>query len=75
MFIFIKVVERLGFWLIWLGVVLWVIGLWLVMMDELDDIGWKFGNVYLMLCNFVEGGMMVVLVLVVVLWILLVIEL
>ncbi len=66
---FIKAVERLGSWLIWLGAVLWVTGLWPVMMDELDDIGWKFGNVHLTLRNLVEGGTTAALVLVVALWI------
>lgn len=65
----IKAVERLGSWLIWIGAVLWVTGLWPVMMDELDDIGWKFGNVHLTLRNLIEGGSTAALVLVVALWI------
>lgn len=65
----IKGVERLGSWLVWLGAVLWITGLWPVMMDELDDIGWKVGSVHLTLRNMIEGGLTAVLVLVLALWI------
>jgi small-conductance mechanosensitive channel len=64
-----KALERLGSWLVWMGAVLWITGLWPVMMDELDDIGWKFGAVKLTLRNLIEGGLTAALVLVVALWI------
>ncbi|MFG6490396.1 mechanosensitive ion channel family protein [Roseateles sp. BYS78W] len=64
-----KALERLGSWLVWIGAVLWITGLWPVMMDELDDIGWKFGAVKLTLRNLIEGGLTAMLVLVLALWI------
>ncbi|CAM4000257.1 mechanosensitive ion channel family protein [Roseateles saccharophilus] len=65
---FIKGVERLGSWLVWIGAVLWITGLWPMMMDVLDDIGWKVGNVHLTLRNMIEGGLTAALVLVLALW-------
>lgn len=65
----IKGVERLGSWLVWIGAVLWITGLWPVMMDELDDIGWKVGNTHLTLRNMIEGGLTAAVVLVLALWI------
>ncbi|KQV49211.1 mechanosensitive ion channel protein [Pelomonas sp. Root1217] len=64
-----KALEKLGSWLVWIGAVLWITGLWPVLMDELDDIGWKFGTVKLTLRNLIEGGLTATLVLVVALWI------
>jgi small-conductance mechanosensitive channel len=65
----IRLVERLGSWVMWLGAVLWITGLLPVILDELDDIGWKFGTVKLTLRNIIEGGLTAALVLVVALWI------
>ncbi len=65
----IRGVERIGSWAIWAGAVLWVTGLLPVLLDELDDIGWKFGTVRLTLRNLIEGGLTAALVLVVALWI------
>lgn len=65
---FFQGVEKLGSWLVWIGAVLWITGLWPVMMDELDDIGWKFGTVKLTLRNVIEGGLTAVLVLLLALW-------
>ncbi|HEY9108897.1 MAG TPA: mechanosensitive ion channel domain-containing protein [Roseateles sp.] len=65
----IRLVERIGSWVMWLGAVLWVTGLLPVILDELDDIGWKFGTVKLTLRNLIEGGLTAALVLVVALWI------
>ncbi len=65
----IRLVERIGSWLMWLGAVLWITGLLPVILDELDDIGWKFGTVRLTLRNLIEGGFTAALVLVVALWI------
>lgn len=65
----IRLVERIGSWAVWIGAVLWVTGLLPVIMDELDDIGWKFGTVKLTLRNLIEGGLTAALVLVVALWI------
>ncbi|MDR7295250.1 small-conductance mechanosensitive channel [Pelomonas aquatica] len=65
----IRLVERIGSWAVWLGAVLWITGLLPVILDELDDIGWKFGAVKLTLRNLIEGGLTAALVLVVALWI------
>ncbi|MFG6441449.1 mechanosensitive ion channel family protein [Roseateles sp. LKC17W] len=65
----IRLVERIGSWLMWLGAVLWITGLLPIILDELDDIGWKFGTVRLTLRNLIEGGLTAALVLVVALWI------
>ncbi len=65
----IRLAERTGSWLAWVGAVLWVTGLLPVIMDELDDIGWKFGTVKLTLRNLIEGGLTAAFVLVVALWI------
>ena len=65
----IRLVERIGSWAMWLGAVLWVTGLLPVILDELDDIGWKFGTVKLTLRNLIEGSLTAALVLVVALWI------
>lgn len=65
----IRLVERIGSWAVWLGAVLWITGLLPVILDELDDIGWKFGTVKLTLRNLIEGGLTAALVLVVALWI------
>jgi small-conductance mechanosensitive channel len=64
----VKGFARLGSWLIWIGAVLWITGLLPVIMDGLDDIGWKFGNVHLTLRNMIEGGLTAILVLVLALW-------
>jgi small-conductance mechanosensitive channel len=64
----IKAVERIGSWLIWIGAVLWIMGLLPLMLDGMDDIGWKVGNVHMTLRNLVEGGLTAVLVLVLALW-------
>lgn len=65
----IRLVERIGSWVIWLGAVLWVTGLLPVILDELDDIGWKFGTVKLTLRNLIEGSLTAALVLVLALWV------
>ncbi|MFT7773820.1 mechanosensitive ion channel family protein [Roseateles sp.] len=64
----IKAVERVGSWLVWIGAVLWIVGLLPVVMDAMDDIGWKVGNVKLTLRNVIEGGLTSVIVLVLALW-------
>ncbi|MBV8036589.1 mechanosensitive ion channel domain-containing protein [Roseateles sp.] len=64
----IKSVERVGSWLIWIGAVLWATGLLPLVLDGMDDIGWKVGNVKLTLRNLVEGGLTAAVVLVLALW-------
>ncbi len=64
----IKAVERVGSWLVWIGAVLWIVGLLPLVMEAMDDIGWKVGNVKLTLRNVVEGGLTSAIVLVLALW-------
>ncbi len=64
----IKAVEKIGSWVVWIGAVMWITGLLPVILDEMDDIGWKFGAVRLTLRNLVEGGLTATLVLVLALW-------
>jgi small-conductance mechanosensitive channel len=64
----VKGFAKLGSWLVWIGAVLWITGLLPVIMDGLDDIGWKVGNVHLTLRNMIEGGLTAILVLVLALW-------
>ena len=66
---FIKRLERHGSWVVWVVSVLWITGLWSLVMDGLDDFGWTFGKVHLTLRNILEGGFTAVLVMVVALWI------
>jgi len=64
----IRSIERIGSWLIWMGAALWVTGLLPVILDELDDISWKFGTVRLTLLNLIEGGLTSIIVLLLALW-------
>ncbi len=64
----IKAVEKIGSWVVWIGAVMWITGLLPVILDEMDDVGWKFGAVRLTLRNLVEGGLTATLVLVLALW-------
>ena len=65
----IRAVERIGSWFVWLGAVLWITGLLPFILDELDQVAWKFGTVKLTLRNVIEGGLTAALVLVIALWV------
>ena len=65
----IRAVERIGSWAVWLGAVLWITGLLPFILDELDQVAWKFGTVKLTLRNVIEGGLTAALVLVIALWV------
>ncbi|MEO6281152.1 mechanosensitive ion channel domain-containing protein [Roseateles sp.] len=65
----IRLVERIGSWLMWIGAVLWITGMLPIILDGLDDISWKFGAVKMTLRNLIEGGLTASLVLVAALWI------
>ena len=67
--LWIKSVERVGSWLVWVGAVLVVTGLWDSLMEALDEISWKFGSVHMTLRNMLEGGFTAALVLVLALWV------
>lgn len=64
----IKAVERVGSWLVWMGAVLWIVGLLPAVMDALDDVGWQVGATRLSLRKLIEGGLTAAVVLVLALW-------
>jgi small-conductance mechanosensitive channel len=64
-----RVFERSLSWVVWLGTVLWVLGVLPVLLDELDQIRWMLGGSEITLRNLLEGLVSVVLVMVVALWI------
>ena len=64
-----RLIERWVSWVAWLGVALWVTGIWPTMMDALDDIGWKMGTAHVTLRNLIEGTLSVIVVLVIALWV------
>lgn len=64
----VKPLERSISWLAWLIMVLWVSGLLPVVLNELDQIGWKVGNSHLTLRNMLEGAVTAGAVLIFTLW-------
>lgn len=65
----VRVIERSISWLAWIAVVLWVTGVLPVVLDAMDDIGWKVGNSHMTLRNVVEGSLTAGFVMVIALWI------
>jgi small-conductance mechanosensitive channel len=63
-----RIIERTVSWLAWIGVVLWVTGVLPMVMEELDNVSWKFGASHISLRNIVEGSLSAVVVLVLALW-------
>jgi small-conductance mechanosensitive channel len=64
-----KVLERFFSWLVWLGVVLWLLGALPVVTDELESIKFSLGKSKLNLLTVFEGILSAGLVLVVSLWV------
>jgi small-conductance mechanosensitive channel len=64
-----RLIERWVSWVAWLGVALWVTGIWPTVMDALDDIGWKMGTAHVTLRNLIEGTLSVIVVMVIALWV------
>ena len=65
----VRTVERSISWLAWIAVVLWITGVSPMVLDAMDDVGWKVGNAHMTLRNLVEGGITAGVVLVLSLWI------
>jgi small-conductance mechanosensitive channel len=61
--------ERSISWIAWLAMVLWVSGLLPLLMEELDQIGWKVGGATLSVRKIIEGTLTAGLVLIISLWI------
>ena len=55
-------------WAAWIGVVLWITGVLPMVLDELDEVSWKFGASRITLRALLEGGFNAVVVLMLVVW-------
>lgn len=64
----VRPLEQTISWLVWLIMVLWVSGLLPVILNELDQIGWKVGNSHLTLRNMLEGALTAGAVMIFTLW-------
>jgi small-conductance mechanosensitive channel len=64
----VRPLEQTISWLAWLIMVLWVSGLLPVVLNELDQIGWKVGASHLTLRNMLEGAVTAGAVLIFTLW-------
>ena len=65
----VRTLERSISWLAWIAVVLWVTGVLPVVMDAMDDIGWKVGSAHMTLRNVVEGTLTAGFVMMLALWV------
>ena len=61
--------ERSISWIAWLAMLLWVSGLLPVILEELDDIKWKFGASTLSVRTLLEGVLTASVVVLITLWI------
>jgi small-conductance mechanosensitive channel len=64
-----RVLERSLSWLAWIAVAMWITGLLPLILQELDDISWKFGNSRVSVRNIIEGAITAIVVLVLALWV------
>ncbi len=64
-----KVVERVFSWVMWLGVVLWLVGALPVVLAELDAIQFAFGKTKTSLRTLIEGFLSAGLVMILALWV------
>jgi len=65
----VRSVERSISWLAWIAVILWVTGIFPLMLDAMDDVRWKVGATPITLRNVVEGTLTAGVVLVLALWV------
>jgi small-conductance mechanosensitive channel len=65
----VHAVDRSISWLAWLAMLLWVSGLLPVILEELDDIKWKFGTTTLSVRTMIEGALTASVVVLITLWI------
>jgi small-conductance mechanosensitive channel len=64
-----KLIERFFSWIVWLGVVLWLLGILPLVRQELDAVQFNFGKSKVSLLTVFEGLLSGALVLIVTLWI------
>jgi small-conductance mechanosensitive channel len=65
----VRILERTLSWLIWGLTVLWLSGLWPLLLGELEDVHWTMGGASVSLRSLIEGGLSAVAVMVAALWI------
>ena len=65
----VRAMERSISWLAWLAMLLWVSGLLPVILEELDDIKWKFGTTTLSVRTMLEGALTAAVVVIITLWV------
>lgn len=65
----VHALERSISWIAWLAMLLWVSGLLPVILEELDDIKWKFGASTLSVRTLLEGVLTASVVVLITLWI------
>lgn len=65
----VRVLERTLSWLIWGALVLWLSGLWPLIMGELEAIHWTMGGASVSLRSVIEAGLSAVAVMIVALWV------
>jgi len=65
----VRALERSFSWLAWALLVLWVVGLLPLVVDELDNIEWKFGGARLSVLTLLQGALTAGVVLLLTLWI------
>ncbi len=65
----VHALERSISWIAWLAMLLWVSGLLPVILEELDDIKWKFGASTLSVRTILEGALTAAIVILITLWI------
>ena len=65
----VRTIEKSISWLAWGGVVLWVTGVLPLVLESMDEVGWKIGTARVSLRNIVEGTVTAGLVMVLALWV------
>ena len=65
----VRAIEKTISWLAWFAVVLWITGALPLVLDAMDEVGWKVGSAHITLRNLVEGTVTAGLVLVLALWV------
>lgn len=64
-----RVVERSVSWLAWIAVVLWIVGALPLLLEEMEQLRWKFGNAHVSLRSLLEGVVTAIVVFIVALWV------
>ncbi|MEO6363416.1 MAG: mechanosensitive ion channel domain-containing protein [Caldimonas sp.] len=65
----VRTVERSISWLAWIAVVLWITGVFPLVLDAMDDVQWKVGSSRITLRNVLEGTITAGVVMVLALWV------